>query len=190
MKVNQAVKFDGITITLDNAKSTIGTYDLTKVVRRAALVIDGKSYQASKINATTLVIESELYVAKGDHDVELQLSVVNTNDDKMKAAVKKLVFKAIDKDSFGTANYTNGDETSFNKTSIAGTIRISDVNIAAKSITVKKAGPSEDVKFAQGNTDEVVVLAGEITNNESKALEINKFVVKVTSATTASVTKL
>ena len=184
MKVNQAVKFDNMTITLDATKSVIWTYDLTDIARRAALVVDGKSYQAT-VNASTLKVDSEIYFAKWEHNVELQLSLVNTNDATLKAAVTKIVFKAIDYNAFGPANYTNGDETGFDPaTQIAWSIRVADVNVKQKSINVKKSGPSEDVKFAAGNSDEVIVLAGEITNNEDKTLEVNKFIVKPSATPT------
>ena len=181
-KVNQAVKFEWANIEVLTV-AWIWANGLDKVIRRASLVIDGKSYQLTSPTANyaggtasaKLTTDSEIYLSKGEHNIELQISLTNSNP----GTVNKITFAAIDNNSFGTANYTNGDETTFNKASwIAGNIRIAAVNVAPKSITVKKVGPSDDVKVAQGNTDEKVLLVGEITNNEDKALEINKFTLK------------
>ena len=183
IKVNQAVKFESAYISWDSVTPTTG---LNAVLRRAALVIDGKTYQA-EIKAEWLSIGSEIYLSKGEHNVELQVSLATQEVVVESTAVSKIKFKAIDKDSFRGGNYTNGDETSFVSSAIAGTIRVSDVNIAKKKISFKKVGPSEDIKLSQWNTDEKVVFAGEITNNEDKTLEINKFVVaSITGGTDAS----
>ena len=185
MKTNQAVKFDNMTLAATAIKDSTNANlapanGLKDIVRRATLVIDGKSYQAEIKANNDLYIGSEIYLSKGDHNVELQISLVNSEVKVGNAAVAKITFKAIDKSVFGVANYTNGDETAFDaNTQIAGTIRVSDVTIQQKKITVKKSGPSEDIKVSQGNTDEKVLLVGEITNSADKDLEINKFTVEV-----------
>ena len=210
MKVNQAVKFDSLKIDLKQINNTAaGTFLannlaagvtsvwLNEIVRRAALVIDGKTYQAeitdNKVaaSAQALKVASEIYLTKGEHNVELQISLVNRTPDTLTTAVTKLSFDAIAAGSVPSGNYTNGDETQFTPASqIAGTIKVADVNIAKKAINVKKVWPSEDVKFAAGNTDEIIVLAGEITNNEDKALEVNKFVVTPTNVSVTTAGKL
>jgi hypothetical protein len=73
-------------------------------------------------------------------------------------SVSKVKFQALDKDTFRGGNYTNGDETKFTSSAIAGNIRVSEVKVEEKVISIKKTGPSEDVKIAKGNTDEKVVL--------------------------------
>jgi hypothetical protein len=60
---------------------------------------------------------------------------------------------------------------------MAGTIRVSKVNVQAQKMSYKKNGPSADIEFVAGNTDERVVLQGQITNNSDKDLELNKFVI-------------
>jgi hypothetical protein len=70
---------------------------------------------------------------------------------------------------------------------MAGSIRVARVNIQQQKMSFKKTGPSEDVKIVAGNTDERVVLAGEVTNGSDKTLELNKFIV-VPTATMYSAT--
>jgi hypothetical protein len=74
VKVNQAVKFEKAYIT--GGAVTPGTVSLTGVLRRASLVVDGKSYQA-EIGAAGLSFDSEIYFSKGEHNVELQVSLQN-----------------------------------------------------------------------------------------------------------------
>ena len=178
VKVNQAVKFEKAYITGGNVTDT-NNATLTGVLRRASLVVDGKSYQA-EIGADGLSFDSEIYFSKGEHNVELQVSLQNN------WTATKFTMSAIDKDTFRVWSYTNGDETVFASSQVAGTIRVSDVSIQQKKITVKKVGPSEDIKVSQGNTDEKVLLVGEITNSADKALEVNKFNVWLESWDTTS----
>jgi hypothetical protein len=93
-------------------------------------------------------------------------------------AITKITFASIGKTSFPSGNYTNGDETQFKSTSIAGTIKASDLNVQMQRSSIKKTGPAEDIKVVGGNTDEKVLLVGEISNTFDKVLEINKFVVE------------
>ena len=177
VKVNQPVKFESAEI--------LGSWNVSSTtLRRATLVIDGKSYQA-EITANKLTIWSEIYFSKGSHDLELQVSLVNTKPIGWTDG-DKITFKAIDKDTFKNGNYTNGDETQFKSSSIAGNIRVSDISVAKKKVSVKKTGPAEDIKLSQGNTDERVLLAGEITNGEDKVLEVNKFVVSTITGESAT----
>ena len=236
IKVNQAVKFEKAYISGDaTAQTSEYATGLDKVLRRATLVVDGKTYQAER-EENGLKIDSEIYLSKGTHDVELQISLNNqavkgydTSVDALNVAaegkipawaklveavcvavndkgvctkkiaagtvldegitakesvnkayrpllsVSKIKFQALDKDTFRGGNYTNGDETKFTSSAIAGNIRVSEVKVEEKVISIKKTGPSEDVKIAKGNTDEKVVLVWEISNTTDKVLEINKF---------------
>jgi hypothetical protein len=142
IKVNQAVKFDNTKVNLNKVYygTTASTVTLDKLIRRAALIVDGKSYQAT-IDGTNarLYFDAEIYLSKGEHKVELQVSLNNTEVKDGANAITKITFNAIDKASFGAANYTNGDETAFDaNTQIAGNIRVSDVNIGKKKISIKK----------------------------------------------------
>ena len=177
VKVNQAVKFEKAFINAGTVTDTNNS-KLNKVLRRAALVIDGKTYQA-EISENWLSIDSEIYFSKGDHKLELQVSLANAG------TATKFTMGSIDKDTFKDGSYTNGDETQFKSSQVAGTIRVSDVTIQQKKITIKKVGPSEDIKVSQGNTDEKVLLVGEITNSADKNLEVNKFVVEALTWTPA-----
>jgi hypothetical protein len=73
VKVNQAVKFEKAYITGGTVTSSPAA-TLTGVLRRASLVVDGKSYQA-EIGAAGLSFDSEIYFSKGEHNVELQVSL-------------------------------------------------------------------------------------------------------------------
>ena len=178
MKVNQGVKFDKFNIDVTHLYSgsdEVNTIKLSDIIRRAALVIDGKSYTLDIPSATwtgTLSTDSEISLSKGTHDVELQVSLSNTE-----RVITKITFASIWKTSFPSVNYTNGDETQFKSTSIAGTIKVSDLNVQMQRSSIKKTGPSEDIKVVGGNTDEKVLLVGEISNTSDKVLEINKFLV-------------
>jgi hypothetical protein len=63
------------------------------------------------------------------------------------------------------------------------------LNIQEQKTSVKKTGPSDDIKIRAGNTDEKVLLVGEVSNSTDKTLEVNKFNIKaIASASTASKT--
>ncbi|MBR6908279.1 hypothetical protein IKN40_07565 [bacterium] len=77
IKVNQAVKFEKAYISGDaTAQTSEYATGLDKVLRRATLVVDGKTYQAER-EENGLKIDSEIYLSKGTHDVELQISLNN-----------------------------------------------------------------------------------------------------------------
>jgi hypothetical protein len=126
-----------------------------------------------------LVFDSEIYLEKGTQDVELQVSLQNNAP-----LNTKLTFSSIDGLAFlgGTAagvnngNYLNGEETLISsKTQMAGSIKVSTLNIQDQKFSFKKVGPSEDVKFVEGNTDEKVLFVGEINNSQDNTLDINNF---------------
>ena len=195
IKVNQSAKFeDGIKITAKGAMNTSWD-DLSNIVRRASLKIGSKTYQAGTIKgvstAAELVFDSEIYLEKGTQDVELLISLANSND----AWVEALEFADITKDSFiGSGKYINGDETPIATSQIAGSIRVAKVSIQEQKFTFKKVGPTEDVKFVENNTDERVLFAGEIINSQDKDLDLSTFKIGVVSwahyASAATVTKL
>ncbi len=184
VKVNQSAKFEkGIKIT---AKTIAGETDLANVIRRATLKIGNRTYQASSIGGTAnpndIVFESEIYLEKGTQDVELQVSLQNSTN------ATKIEFNNIESTSFiGNWNYLNSDETSINPSQIAGSIKVSTVNIQEQKFTFKKTGPSEDVKFVEGNTDEKVLYVGEITNGQNDTLEVSNFKVWLTPTPTVYV---
>ncbi|MBQ7617200.1 hypothetical protein IJS64_04470 [bacterium] len=73
-------------------------------------------------------------------------------------------------------NYLNGEETLISsKSAMAGSIKVSTLNVQDQKFSFKKVGPSEDVKFVEGNTDEKVLFVGEINNNQEYTLDINSF---------------
>ena len=170
IKLNQSTKFeDGI--VLDRK----GTTDLTKVVRRAALVIGGRTYQATAIEADKIKFDSEIYLDRGTHDVELQVSIATT---KPAPVINNFEMENISNTNFKGGRYLNSDETEFKSSHMVGTIRVAKVNIQEQKMSFKKTGPAEDVKLVAGNTDERIVFAGEVTNSSDKTLELNQFVVK------------
>ncbi len=170
IKLNQAAKFeDGIVL------SGKGASDLTKVVRRAALVIGGRTYQATAIKSDKLEFDSEIYLDKGTHDVELQVSIATT---KPNPVISNFEMENISNANFKGGRYLNSDETEFKSSHMVGTIRIAKVNIQEQKMSFKKTGPTEDVKLVAGNTDEKIVFVGEVTNSSDKTLELNQFVVK------------
>jgi hypothetical protein len=71
-------------------------------------------------------IDSEVYIDKGTHDVELQVSLVNTDP----TGVSTIELANIDSTSFGSGNYLNSDETEAGQNQIAGSIRVATINIA------------------------------------------------------------
>ena len=179
IKVNQSAKFeDGIEIVETSALANLNT-----VLRRATLKIGNRTYQATEVWGTTnpkkIVFASEIYLEKGTQDVELQVSLQNNAP-----LNTKLTFNNIDGMSFlgGTAagvdngNYLNGEETLISsKSAMAGSIKVSTLNVQDQKFSFKKVGPSEDVKFVEGNTDEKVLFVGEINNNQEYTLDINSF---------------
>ena len=170
-KANQAVKYENGVKIAGTVTDSANPSDVTKVVRRASLIIGSRTYQA-EIYSTGLYIESEVYVDKGTHDVELQVSLQNTEV----ATISALKFDDISGNTFGEGRYLNTDETKAASTQIAWSIRTAKLSITAQKMWFKKNGPKEDVKVAQGNTDEKVVLEGTITNTEDKDLSISRFV--------------
>ena len=177
IKVNQAIKFeDGAVLTVKTLSLTTASGNkLSDVIRKATLIINGKSYQASSIGTNNIVFEQEIYIDKGTHDVELQVSLQNVKPSGTLVNTPSFELNAISNTTFKTGKYVNSDETPFTTAQMAGTIRVSKVNIQAQKMSYKKNGPSADIEFVAGNTDERVVLEGQITNNSDKTLELNKF---------------
>ena len=185
IKVNQAAKFEkGLTV---NTKKT-GGKDLEDIIRRASLKIGSKTYQAATIawvdEKGKLVFDSEIYLEKGTQDFELLISLANTSDKDFIEAVESIEFANIDGDSFVDGKYLNGDETEIIDGQIAGSIRVAKVTIAEQKFSFKKTWPSEDVKLVEGNTDEKILLAWEITNSQDKAIDLDSFKVKLLATPT------
>ena len=182
MKLNQATKFEkGIVLT-----GTSGS-DLN-AVRRASLVIGGRTYQATEITTGGIKFDSEVYLEKGTHNVELNVSIASR---EIPGHTKTFGIQNISNTSFVKGAYLNSDETPFTGAHMVGTIRVAKVNIQAQRLGFKKTGPAENVKIVQGNTDEKVIFAGEITNAGDKTLEISQIVLTgVDVSTGISVTKL
>ena len=179
-KANQAVKYDGFKLDL-KAPGLTAPASFTGVVRRATLKIGSRQYQLeSTVNG--LETESEIYVDKGSHNVELQVSLI-TNPDTNEAGVTSFQLKDIDADAFLGGKYLNTDETNIAVGAVAGSIRSAKVSIAEEKMGLKKDGPADDVKIAQGNTDEKAVLEGTITNTTDKELSISKLSVFATNYT-------
>jgi hypothetical protein len=59
-------------------KTLDGSVGLTGVVRRATITIDGRTYQANTITSTGFTFESDVYLDRGDHNFELQISLANS----------------------------------------------------------------------------------------------------------------
>ena len=176
--LNQATRFvDGI--TLDRKAGT--TVDLKKVVRRVALVIWGRTYQATSINADKILFNSEIYLDKGAHDIELQVSLQSKED----ATISAFELENLKSGSFKGGMYLNSDETNFDPAHLVGSLRVAKVNVQAQKIAFRKNGPAEDVKLVAGNTDEKVIFSGEITNTSNKNLEVTQFALEKNSGTVA-----
>ena len=74
IKLNQATKFEkGIVLPKKAASQP-----LTGAIRRASLEIGGRTYQATSITATGLVFDSEVYLERGTHNLELKVSIAST----------------------------------------------------------------------------------------------------------------
>ena len=177
-KANQAVKYEGgLTILTWTSYANA----LNTVIRRATLTIWSRTYQA-EINTGSLKFDSEIYIDKGSHDVELKVSLVTTPV----AGISEVKLSNIDATSFGNGNYLNSDETTALSGQIAWSIRVATINITEEKMWLKKTGPSDDVKVVQGNTDERIVLQGTITNTTDKELSISNFVITGTNLTWAT----
>ena len=181
IKLNQATKFEGGLVLPKKAASS----QLTGAVRRASLVIGGRTYQATDITTTGLVFNSEVYLERGTHNIELMVSIPS-----VQSTTRSFELENISKDSFLKGAYLNSDETPFTGAHMVGTVRIAKVNIQAQKLGFKKTGPVEDVKIVQGNTDEKVIFAGEITNAGDKTLEISQIVLTGADATVTGGVKL
>lgn len=194
MKVNQAVKFEGAVIPFKFGTGS-KAIDLTKtasdIIRRAALVVDGRTYQASKIDTNadkkggSLVFDSEFHFTKGEKKVELLLSLANT-EVKYQDGTKldKIDFDNILNTTFQKGEYLNSEETSFVASHIVGSIRVAKVNVQEQKLGLKKVGPIEDVKIVAGNTDEKVVFSGEVMNASDRTLEVNQVELALAAADT------
>ena len=181
IKLNQATKFEGGLVLPKKAASS----QLTGAVRRASLVIGGRTYQATDITTTGLVFNSEVYLERGTHNIELMVSIPS-----VQSTTRSFELENISKDSFLKGAYLNSDETPFTGAHMVGTVRIAKVNIQAQKLGFKKTGPVEDVKIVQGNTDEKVIFAGEITNAGDKTLEISQIVLTGADGTVTGGVKL
>ena len=167
IKLNQATKFEGGLVLPKKAASS----QLTGAVRRASLVIGGRTYQATDITTTGLVFNSEVYLERGTHNIELMVSIPS-----VESTTRSFELENISKDSFLKGAYLNSDETPFTGAHMVGTVRVAKVNIQPQKLGFKKTGPAENVKIVHGNTDEKVIFAGEITNAGDKTLEISQIV--------------
>ena len=176
--LNQATRFVG-GITLDRKTAT--TVNLKNVVRRAALVIWGRTYQATSINEDKILFNSEIYLDRGAHDIELQVSLQSKED----ATISAFEFENLKSENFKDGMYLNSDETDFAPSHLVGSLRVAKVNVQAQKIAFRKNGPAEDVKLVAGNTDEKVIFSGEITNTSNKNLEVTQFALKKNSGTVA-----
>lgn len=182
IKLNQSTKFEGGVELLKAA----GSNDLTGAVRRAALTIGGRTYQATSIEAGKIKFDSEVYLEKGTHNIELTVSIPSTQF----AGVDKFELQNISNASFLRGAYLNSDETAFRSNHMVGTVRVARVNIQAQKISFKKVGPNEDVRIVKGNTDEKVIFAGEITNAGNKTLEISQIALTGADGTVTGGVKL
>ena len=176
IKLNQATKFEkGIVLEKKAASS-----ELTGAVRRASIVVGGRTYQATEIKNDKIIFDSEVYLDKGTHNIELMVSIATTET----AGVNKFELENISSSSFKDGRYLNSDETEFKPNHMVGNIRVAKVNIQAQKMSFRKVGPTEDVKIVAGNSDEKVIFVGEITNSSDKALEISQFVLTGTANAT------
>lgn len=165
--LNQATKFEkGLVIE----RSATSATNLEQALRRVAVVIGGRTYQATKIEADKIIIDSEVYLDKGAHAVEVLASIASIQT----AGITNFELKNISKDTFLGGRYLNSDETGFTPAHMVGTLRVAKVNIQAQKVGFKKVGPNEDVKLVAGNTDEKVIFVGELTNSADKTLEISQ----------------
>lgn len=174
IKLNQSTKFEGGLVLTGKAGSNLNA------VRRASLVIGGRTYQATEIATGGIKFDSEIYLEKGSHNIELKVSLASS----AVAGVNTFEIENIANSSFIKGAYLNSDETAFRSNHMVGTVRVAKVNVQAQKLGFKKVGPAENVKIVQGNTDEKVIFAGEITNAGDKTLEISQIVLTGVDATT------
>ena len=175
IKLNQSTKFeDGLVLT-GKAGSNLNA------VRRASLVIDGRTYQATDITAGIIKFDSEIYLEKGSHNIELNVSLASS----AVAGVQTFEIENIVNSSFVKGSYLNSAETPFLPSHMVGSLRVAKVNVQAQKIAFRKNGPAEDVKLVAGNTDEKVIFSGEITNTSNKNLEVTQFALEKNSGTVA-----
>ena len=184
IKLNQSTKFEGGLVLTGKAGSNLNA------VRRASLVIDGRTYQATTITGGTIEFDSEIYLEKGSHNIELNVSLKSS----AVAGVQTFEIENIVNSSFVKGSYLNSAETPFLPSHMVGSLRVAKVNVQAQKIAFRKNGPAEDVKLVAGNTDEKVIFSGEITNTSNKNLEVTQFALEKNAGTvtgaTATTTKL
>lgn len=173
IKLNQSTKFEGGLVLTGKAGSNLNA------VRRASLVIGGRTYQATEIATGGIKFDSEIYLEKGSHNIELNVSIASSAIANLHA----FEIENIANSSFVKGAYLNSDETAFRPSHMVGTVRIAKVNVQAQKLGFKKTGPAENVKIVQGNTDEKVIFAGEITNAGDKTLEISQIALTGVDAT-------
>ena len=178
IKLNQSTKFEKGLVLTAKAGSNLNA------VRRASLVIDGRTYQATEITAGRIKFDSEIYLEKGSHNIELNVSLASS----AVAGVQTFEIENIVNSSFDGGTYLNSAETPFKSSHMVGSLRVAKVNVQAQKIAFRKNGPAEDVKLVAGNTDEKVIFSGEITNTSNKNLEVTQFALEKNAGTVASAT--
>ena len=178
IKLNQSTKFEKGLVLTAKAGSNLNA------VRRASLVIDGRTYQATEITAGRIKFDSEIYLEKGSHNIELNVSLASS----AVAGVQTFEIENIVNSSFDGGTYLNSAETPFKSSHMVGSLRVAKVNVQAQKIAFRKNGPAEDVKLVAGNTDEKVIFSGEITNTSNKNLEVTQFALEKNAGTVAGAT--
>ena len=175
IKLNQSTKFEKGLVLTAKAGSNLNA------VRRASLVIDGRTYQSDEPTAGEIRFNSEIYLEKGSHNIELNVSLKSS----AVAGVQTFEIENIVNSSFIEGTYLNSAETPFKSSHMVGSLRVAKVNVQAQKIAFRKNGPAEDVKLVAGNTDEKVIFSGEITNTSNKNLEVTQFALEKNSGTVA-----
>ena len=178
IKLNQSTKFEKGLVLTAKAGSNLNA------VRRASLVIDGRTYQSDEPTAGEIRFNSEIYLEKGSHNIELNVSLKSS----AVAGVQTFEIENIVNSSFIEGTYLNSAETPFKSSHMVGSLRVAKVNVQAQKIAFRKNGPAEDVKLVAGNTDEKVIFSGEITNTSNKNLEVTQFALEKNAGTVAGAT--
>ena len=177
MNISQGVKLSRLVLT-----RRTGSVDLDKVFQRAWIVVGGKKFSASQGQATgiypdSLVFDTDFYINKGEHDVELVVNM--TKNARTAAGTNPVELNPIKWTDFAQnqSNYVNGEETNLNlaKDGI-GQLNVSKLFVQASSISLSKTSTADDTRVVAGNSDTVTLFEGKLTNTLANNADLDNLV--------------
>ena len=177
MNISQGVKLSRLVLTRKT-----GSVDLDKVFQRAWIVVGGKKFSASQgqatgINPDSLVFDTDFYINKGEHDVELVVNM--TKNARTAAGTNPVELNPIKWTDFAQnqSNYVNGEETNLNlqKDGI-GQLNVSKLFVQASSISLSKTSTADDTRVVAGNSDTVTLFEGKLTNTLANNADLDNLV--------------